>query len=829
MRTSMAVLALSLGATFLLAPAVGSPYVRSDQAQDQEGAAPDTTEAEEGPTAMRASEIASRAEEANTRLREIRARLDEPDATVLAIIEQLPDFSESIRQIEQDPANRNLAQTSSRRLQNLRGEWQRLSAQMDDWGTTLAAQSQALESQRDTLAQIRAPWEATSEAAAELELPQAAIDQVEAFLAAIGEVRSLVRSELDSLVTLQTRIANESIKAREQIAQIENALGVARLRLLAQDSPPLWSALLERGPEISLTDGVREAWNEDTAALAQFLRDNRGRVIGQLALFIALLLLLLRLRQRGTEQIEGDESLQAYSQILAHPVSAALLITLVGSRLFYPQATEVVFDVIKLIGIVVVLRLLPGMLDQALRKPLYFLIGLYLFAQIDDLFLGHSVFERLYLLGLTALTLVALVWTVRPGDPASAMSGNRGWRAARLVARLGAVLMAASIVANLFGYVSLAAFLTSAMLNSAFIAAALYAAARVSTGLWTLVLRTGTAAKLNAVRKHRELLVRRGTSMINVGALLVWADITLLTFQVLGPLRNGLAAVLGFSFTVGAMTVSIGGILAFIVTIWITILLSRLVRFTLTEDVFPRLRLPRGVGDSISKVVHYTVLGFGIMVALAVAGIDLSNFALLAGALGIGIGFGLQNLVNNFVSGLILIFERPIQLGDTIEFGTWIGTVRRIGIRSSTVRTFDGAEVIVPNGSLISAEVVNWTLSDRLRRIEVSVGVAYGTDPQRVLDILLDVVAKHDNVLQHPEPLALFVGFGDSSLDFKTLFWTSNFDDWLRIRSDVTVKINQAVTEAGIEIPFPQRDLHLKSIDPSVKGELPLGESEKSF
>ncbi len=829
MRTSMAVLALSLGATFLLAPAVGSPDVRSDQAQDQEGAAPDTTEAEEGPTAMRASEIASRAEEANTRLREIRARLDEPDATVLAIIEQLPDFSESIRQIEQDPANRNLAQTSSRRLQNLRGEWQRLSAQMDDWGTTLAAQSQALESQRDTLAQIRAPWEATSEAAAELELPQAAIDQVEAFLAAIGEVRSLVRSELDSLVTLQTRIANESIKAREQIAQIENALGVARLRLLAQDSPPLWSALLERGPEISLTDGVREAWNEDTAALAQFLRDNRGRVIGQLALFIALLLLLLQLRQRGTEQIEGDESLQAYSQILAHPVSAALLITLVGSRLFYPQATEVVFDVIKLIGIVVVLRLLPGMLDQALRKPLYFLIGLYLFAQVDDLLLGHSVFERLYLLGLTALTLVALVWTVRPGDPASAMSGNRGWLAARLVARLGAVLMAASIVANLFGYVSLAAFLTSAMLNSAFIAAALYAAARVSTGLWTLVLRTGTAAKLNAVRKHRELLVRRGTSMINVGALLVWADITLLTFQVLGPLRNGLAAVLGFSFAVGAMTVSIGGILAFIVTIWITILLSRLVRFTLTEDVFPRLRLPRGVGDSISKVVHYTVLGFGIMVALAVAGIDLSNFALLAGALGIGIGFGLQNLVNNFVSGLILIFERPIQLGDTIEFGTWIGTVRRIGIRSSTVRTFDGAEVIVPNGSLISSEVVNWTLSDRLRRIEVSVGVAYGTDPQRVLDILLDVVAKHDNVLQHPQPLALFVGFGDSSLDFKTLFWTSNFDDWLRIRSDVTVKINQAVTEAGIEIPFPQRDLHFKSIDPSVKGELPLGESEKSF
>ncbi len=145
------------------------------------------------------------------------------------------------------------------------------------------------------------------------------------------------------------------------------------------------------------------------------------------------------------------------------------------------------------------------------------------------------------------------------------------------------------------------------------------------------------------------------------------------------------------------------------------------------------------------------------------------------------------------------------------------------------MRTFDGAEVIVPNGNLISAEVVNWTLTNRLRRIDVNVGVAYGTDPQRVLDILVDAASKHEGVLEHPKPLALFVGFGDSSLDFVARFWTSNFDDWLERQSEVTVSISQALTDAGIEIPFPQRDLHLKSIDPSVKGELPLGESEKSF
>jgi small-conductance mechanosensitive channel len=194
------------------------------------------------------------------------------------------------------------------------------------------------------------------------------------------------------------------------------------------------------------------------------------------------------------------------------------------------------------------------------------------------------------------------------------------------------------------------------------------------------------------------------------------------------------------------------------------------------------------------------------------------------GALGVGIGFGLQNLVNNFVSGLILVFERPIKIGDTIDIGTLRGEVRRIGIRSSTVRTLEGAEVIVPNGNLVSNEVINWTLSDRMRRIDVAIGVKYGTDPEAVLEILNHVAQEHDDVLDYPEPSALFKAHGDSSLDFVVRFWTKRFDDWLRIQSDVTVAINGALKKAGIEIPFPQRDLHLRSVDPSTGLAGPGGE-----
>jgi small-conductance mechanosensitive channel len=250
-----------------------------------------------------------------------------------------------------------------------------------------------------------------------------------------------------------------------------------------------------------------------------------------------------------------------------------------------------------------------------------------------------------------------------------------------------------------------------------------------------------------------------------------------------------------------------------VITIWISVVLSRIIHAVLEQDVLARVRLPRGVPGTISTMARYAVIAVGVLAAASAAGLELSQFAIIAGALGVGIGFGLQNLVNNFVSGLILVFERPIHIGDTVQTGTMWGRVQKIGIRSSVVRTWEGAEVIVPNGNLISSEVTNWTLSDRTRRMTVAVGVKYGTDPRKVKEVLLEAARRHEKVASFPEPYALFIGFGASSLDFELRFWTSHYDDWVVIRSEVTMNVNDGLAEAGIEIPFPQRDLHLRTID----------------
>jgi small-conductance mechanosensitive channel len=231
-------------------------------------------------------------------------------------------------------------------------------------------------------------------------------------------------------------------------------------------------------------------------------------------------------------------------------------------------------------------------------------------------------------------------------------------------------------------------------------------------------------------------------------------------------------------------------------------LVSRIVRAVLEEDVYTRVTLPRGVPSTVSTLVSYGVITLGFLLSLSLAGIPLDRLAFVLGAFSVGIGFGLQTVVNNFVSGLILMFERPIQEGDAIEVEGLLGRVRRIGVRASTVETYDGAEVIVPNGTLVSSRLINWTLSSRSRRIEIPVSVSPDTDSEKVLALLREATGGIPGVLGDPPPKALVRGFGAGSIDLSLEFWTDDFDGWTSVRSDAAVRISRAMREAGIKAPL---------------------------
>jgi small-conductance mechanosensitive channel len=241
-------------------------------------------------------------------------------------------------------------------------------------------------------------------------------------------------------------------------------------------------------------------------------------------------------------------------------------------------------------------------------------------------------------------------------------------------------------------------------------------------------------------------------------------------------------------------------------------LCERLVRRVLVQRLLHRTHFHPSMQYGIAKIGGYIFIAIGFYIALKLVGIDLSSLAVVAGAIGVGLGFGLQNIISNFVSGLIILAERPIAISDRVEMGEVAGLVTKISLRSTTIVTNDNITIIVPNSDFITNKVTNWSYGDPKVRLRVPVGVAYGTDTERLRRALLEVAAEHPMVLREPPPELFFSGFGDSSLNFELGVWTAEMASKpRRFRSELNFAIERKLRENGIEIPFPQRDLHLRS------------------
>jgi small-conductance mechanosensitive channel len=262
----------------------------------------------------------------------------------------------------------------------------------------------------------------------------------------------------------------------------------------------------------------------------------------------------------------------------------------------------------------------------------------------------------------------------------------------------------------------------------------------------------------------------------------------------------------------GKSTITMLGICE--IALWVTalIVLNSLIRKFVIQRILARTHLELGLQFAIQRIFGYTFILLGIYVALQVNGFDLSSLAVLAGALGVGLGFGLQNIVANFVSGLILLAERPLAIGDRIEINGVAGQVRQIRLRSTMVITNDNITIIVPNSDLVTGTLTNWSHGDPTVRIRIPIGVAYGTEPEKVKQVLLAVAAANENVLKTPIPSVYFESFGDSSLNFELGVWTREMiHSPRRFRSEINFAIEKAFRENDIEIPFPQRVVHLRT------------------
>jgi len=718
-------------------------------------------------------------------------------------------------------AKEDLKQLPVIRLESLASHWRFYDRELTDWRRDLDRVTTPYSEDAAELAKRRAVWEATLAALAAGGVTSALSDRVNVILAQIGQAERALAEPMEEQFRLRRRANKVQSSIETGTKSVEAAIAYYDRRLGMIDSVPVWQAWNDTSFSAQELQGAESGLRLETSFIQEWGAANQHRLRGYKAAVVVLLPLLLLLAYRSRKKVYTEPEMQAAARVMRRPLSAWLLLTLIGVVLVFPDAPLVMHQMAMLLALIPVLRLLPLQVFQVLGPWPYVGTALYLLYRLGFLLLGQPMFYRLYILAVSFVSAGVISWLLYSAARRQPRAGSElATSILRVTAWIAVLALVVGMIANVVGNVSLAEMLASAVLDSAYLGLALYAGTNVLSSILSLLMARRKMTRFRVITQHAGPLLASTNKLIGVVALVLWIVVALGQFRVARPLFGGAKAVLTYPIALGQISITLGSILLFLFSVYVAFWVARTVRLVLRDEVLPKMELPRGVDNSISSLSYYALVLIGLMVALAAAGFETSQFAIVFGALGVGIGFGLQNVVNNFVSGLILMFERPIQPGDVVEVSGTSGKVLAIGMRATTLTTFDGADVVVPNGTLLSEKLINWTLSDMNRRIDVEVGVAYGSNPRRVMALLNEVALGTPGIVPTPAPAIVFKGFGASSLDFGIRAWTNDFGDWVTIRTEMTARVYEALTKEGIEIPFPQQALHLRSVAPGAGQQL---------
>ncbi|TCK18441.1 small-conductance mechanosensitive channel [Thiogranum longum] len=656
-------------------------------------------------------------------------------------------------------------------------------------------------------------------------------------------------------------------QVKREIKDIERDLAGCRLLVLrseelqksiSQETKALLARQLSaKGTNIGVL--LMDNWQEPAlwlSASKDFIRRHSGisrlepedwALLAMLAVisFIAGLWLRLRLLQRARSGAWADDLAGHFSCALVSTVShhlpwlatssvlAISLYTMTGDVSPVPFINIALYTLPFYLLAVMVIQLflaphqpgvlfvnVPPLLAKQLSRRLTVLVLLaYVGVLLFYTLLAQSLPESAFLLArgvFAAILALNLIWALWLIMRLPHLSGVRAVNWLLMLVLLGA------LAAEWAGYRNLSVTLLRILLGTSLVIAVTVFLSRLLREFYDS-LDEGTRRQTRSIR--RLLGVRTGEHFPGLiwiritTALMLWGMAALAVLRVWGASDATLKQISEWfmsGFELGSLKIVPVRILLAIVSFAVLVALAGWVRAKLESSWLSRARMERGAREALVTISGYLLIMLAILVGLGISGVDFSNLAIIAGALSVGIGFGLQNIVNNFVSGLILLFERPIKTGDWVVVGGTEGYVKRIRIRSTQIQTFDRADVIVPNSELISNQVTNWMLYDMRGRVRVPVGVAYGSDTEKVKDILLQVAAENPKVINDGttgKPRVLFREFGDSALAFELRCYIHNIDERVRVISDLNFAIDKAFREAGIEIPFPQRDLHMRSWD----------------
>ena len=657
----------------------------------------------------------------------------------------------------------------------------------------------------------------------------------------ISERRTDLRAQIDALRVPRVRALEAFKRADGLIAEIDIFLRIQKTdNLLRLGKTPLdlriWPvAMLELSDRFGMiATGVFEAWNTPTVKLK--LRDRMASIIGLFLIIIFLATQGFRWIDRISATIkrrqdETSHGLATYLGSLAKTGTVflcfyLLLTVWLISRLYGAQIEHLIENILWSVSPIFVacwiaFRLFPSdenestpvQVPKLLRKQARLLtqlvgIGLALQFISYDLQWAGSFGEDTWTVNTFVLSLISAASGFRLGQilciqSARATLGSGTKIKHALQARSGQALMlvtSVSLLLSLIGYSAASNALLFPSLLSAGLIAALILTFEAVRDFCAIVAE-------DSVLGHDSLVAIAINTTLLLGSLpifaLIWgARVSNLT-EVWTHFKSGIQ--------LGDVQISPGSLLVLIVVFVIGYLITRIIQRTLKIRILPKTKLDTGGQNAIVSGFGYVGIFVAALIAITFAGLDLSSLAIVAGALSVGIGFGLQNIVSNFVSGIILLIERPISVGDWIEVGGNMGTVTNISVRSTSIQTFDRSDVIIPNADLVSGTVTNYTRGNSVGRVILPIGVAYGNDTRKISDLLQSIVESHPMVVSEPPPSIVFQGFGADSLNFEIRAVLSDINYGLSVKTELNHQVAEVFATNGIEIPFAQRDIWIRN------------------
>jgi small-conductance mechanosensitive channel len=641
-------------------------------------------------------------------------------------------------------------------------------------------------------------------------LKEGEIDQLESTFATVNNTidtaLNLVLPQLYAMLAAQEKAARIQTKIDAIVADLDGLILAERRDVLVDASPPMFSSRYFSQFGSELRDAVRSGLDAIAWPDSRFFAQQGWIVL--LQGFLVLVVIIAVYRNRP---VLNDS--KRWRFLAARPFSAGLFFGVVATLFLYeyvgvPPTWELLYSIV---GGISLARLIGCLVDASWKRQ--FVYGLMIVLILTRLMYVVSLPLPLFRLYVVLTALVGLCFCLRWAGESGRQNDARlyVW-SLRLVASLFVVI----IIAELWGKQELAQYLFFSMIRSIATLLSFMLFVYMIRGGLEWVFHDSPLRRVTPLQSDADVIIGRVARFIDATIGVFLLSIFLTIWRVYDSLEGALKGLLAFGFNLGSQRISVGLVIASVGIIYGAFFVSWIIQKLLMDEVFIRRRVETGVRLSIGRLVHYVLVVVGFSLALLALGFEFTKLTIMVSALGVGIGFGLQSVVNNFVSGLILLFERPVRVGDFIELGGKWAEVKNIGLRATTVQTLEQADVIVPNADLVTNPVTNWTLSNRRVRVAVPVGVAYGSDVTLVMETLIACAKASPKVANTPAPQVLFLKFGDNSLDFELRVWVWDATERLRVKSELHQAIDRSFREAKIEIAFPQRDLHLRSLDEAV-------------